>query len=144
MTRIELIRTIEDLGRNTLVEGFYVDAYSGEVTDHDDFCREHADQVARVHALTTAEAAWIDSTSMGSDSHRECAFRGCGKHLDFGGLTDYGVKSALGLTEEDPHRVSCYPSELELAARAMANDDPRWELWEHHAKQTIAWEAARR
>jgi hypothetical protein len=85
----------------------------------------------------TGVYTWVDTTSMGVDGHRECAFKRCGKHLDFGGLTDYGIDSALGLTERDPHNVSVYWSELNLAADSMTNNDPRWSLWERHAKRKL-------
>ena len=134
-----LVSAIYKLAAYQLVDGFYVATDEGEIDGSPDFCHEHADQVARIHRLTTGKDAWVSSTSMGSDGHRECEFRGCGKHLNFGGLTDYGIQNALGLTEVDPRDVSCYPSELELAADALMPEDPRWELWEHHARVTIAY-----
>jgi hypothetical protein len=137
VNRLRMIIAVGRLAKPTLVEGFYVTSDAGEPYPAEDFCREHADVIAREHQAATGVISWVASTSMGSDGHRECAFKGCRKHLDFGELTDYGIDSALGLTERDPHNVSVYWSELKLAADSMMPNDPRWALWERHAKRKL-------
>ncbi len=104
------------------------------------FCREHAGMVARVEAALHAVDTEADLSFGETDSFERCEFYGCDRALSNGGLTDHGVRSALGLTETDPKAVHCYVEELELAARTMGANDPRWELWEHHARRTLAYE----
>lgn len=139
MMREEMERAISRIAMKTLVDGYYVDSDNGEPEPSEDFCREHAEMVARISALETGVATWVSSTSMGADGHRYCQFYGCELHLDFGGLTDYGLNNALGIADNPKHPLSAhvYPSELELAARAMAQDDARWAVWCGHARRIL-------
>lgn len=118
---------------------YYVD--STETDDHPEhfhsWCFAHADMVARVEALTVGAEMFATSAWTESDSAARCEWYGCDVALKAGGLTDYGVDTALGLTEEDPLAVHVYPAELVLASNAMRDDDPRWATWEHHAKKLL-------
>ncbi len=146
MTRREMIAAIEALAKPTLVQGYYVNTDEDEPFDANDFCLEHAQMVTRWVALAMLphdSGAWPSTTSMGTDGQRFCAFGGCDKHLDFGGLTDHGIDDALGLTESDALACHVYPSELDLAAAAMRGDDPRWETWEKHAIKILGRKARR-
>lgn len=55
---------------------------------------------------------------------------------------DYGVNTAIGLTEREPLKCHVYGAELELTARSLRDDDPRWTTWEAHARRVIAEHAA--
>lgn len=136
--RGELLHRIGELAMQRLVPGAYVTGDAGEPFAGADFCEPHAEIVARWETLESGTTHWVGATSMGTDGHRFCEFGGCDRHLDFGGLTDgYGIDSALGITETNPKECHVYASELELAARSMMQGDPRWELWEHHARIVI-------
>lgn len=110
--------------------GYYVDGPDGEPNPHETYCRRHADEAAKKHAGAYVGACWA-----GSDLVERCAV--CEVELDTGGLTDYGVDSALGLTEEDPKAVFCTPGELEFSACALPNGDPRWALWDFHMLRAL-------
>lgn len=137
--RDRLIRAVAALPDVKAIEqGWYVNSDKGEPDLCANFCREHAEVVARWSARETGVETWADAAGSGVDSPARCGFGCCDKPLDFGGLTDYGIDSALALTETDPLRAHVYPAELELAARGMADDDPRWETWESQAERVIA------
>lgn len=144
MTREEMIDAIEGLPGAWPEQLYYIDSI--ETDDHPEhywsFCREHAEMVARAESILTGASMHIAAAWAGDDSAARCDWYGCDKPLDGGGLTDYGVDSALALTEEKPLEAHVYPAELVLAARAMCADDPRWATWEAHAKRLLD-EAAR-
>jgi hypothetical protein len=61
----------------------------------------------------------------------------CDVALHAGGLTNYGVDNALGVTETVPKRCHTSVAELLDASSSMMRDDPRWELWEFHARKVL-------
>jgi hypothetical protein len=137
--RDRLILAVSGLSdANAIEQGWYVNGDAGEPDLGANFCREHAEVVARWSSRETGETTWADSAGSGVDTPARCAFGGCDKPLDFGGLTSCGIDCALALTEADPLRAHVYPAELELAARSMADDDPRWETWEAQAARALA------
>lgn len=98
------------------------------------WCGEHADMVARVEALTAGTTLWACRSDARSDVVMHCEWRGCGIVLrPGGGLTDAGVDSALGITEEKVLKCHTYPAELFLSYMSMSSFDPRWPLWDWHA-----------
>lgn len=123
--------------------GWYVNGDPGGEPDLGaNYCRQHAEQVARFEALEARPDVhvWADTTHghQRTDAARRCEFGGCRKPLDFGGLTSEGVDDALGIgMGPNPHALHVYPAELELAAQSMAPDDKRWPLWEAHATKLL-------
>lgn len=137
--RDRLISSVADLPDAKVIEqGWYVNSDAGEPDLGANFCREHAEIVARWSGRETGAETWADCAGTGVDSPARCGFGCCNKPLDFGGLTSYGIDCALALTETDPLGAHVYPAELELAARSMANDDPRWETWDAQAERVLA------
>jgi hypothetical protein len=139
VTRDEMIGAVSKLEPIELE--YYID--STETDDHpshsDSWCFKHADMVARVEALLVGAEMLVTGSWSEVDGAPRCMWRGCGVALrsNGGGLTSYGVDSALGLTETDPRRCHVYPAELVLSAQSMSDDDPRWELWEFHARRLL-------
>jgi hypothetical protein len=142
LSRDEMIRRICELAKPMLVRGYYVRSY-GDIDGYldVDFCLAHARIVAAWGERETGDEHRCYELDSPTDGHRQCCFGGdiygCQLHLDLGGLTDEGVRSALGLTEEKPEECSVYASELELAARELSADDERWKLWELHARRVL-------
>lgn len=141
MTRQEMLDAVGLLPGAHCEPLYYID--SDETDDHPEhynsFCRKHADMVARVESIMTGASMFIAAAWAGDDNAERCDWYGCDKPLDGGGLTDYGVDDALGLTESKPLEAHVYPAELILAARAMycTDDDPRWATWEAHARRLL-------
>lgn len=125
---------------------FYLDSDNGEPEPYVEFCYDHAVVVARWSARETGTPTWIARSWGETDhAHAECAFGGCARLLRTdGGITSYGVDSALALTEEDPFKAHVSPEELDLAASAMMPDDPRWKTWEKQAKRLLRASPRRR
>lgn len=148
MTRNELIIAVEAL--EPIEQGWYVNSDEGEPDCGANYCRDHAEIVARWSGRSTGVETWADSAGGPSDSAPRCDFKysamgrtfHCYKALEFGGLTNYGVDNALGLTETDPRTCHVHPAELVLSAQSMADDDARWEMWEHHARRLLAERSA--
>lgn len=142
MMREQMIVAINKIAMKSLVRGHYVNV---DIDEPDscfgmDFCFEHADMVARINTLKMGVTSWVASTYGDQvENHRHCEFYGCDRHLDIGALSDYGVDNALGLADapDNPLSVHAYPSELERAARSMADDDPRWATWCGHARRIL-------
>lgn len=117
------------------VDGFFV-----ELDDNaEEFCAEHAEERRRHVARFTesgrrrhrAVETYVGMLGDGqSDGSRWCANDACGKRLR-ACLTDYGVDSALGLTEEDPLNCGIDVRDLIEADGAMTDDDERRRLWFH-------------
>jgi hypothetical protein len=137
--RDRLISAVADLPDVKAIEqGWYVNSSEGEPDPGMNFCREHALIVAQWSSRETGERTWADSHGSAVDLAARCEFGCCDKPLDFGGgLTSYGIDSALALTETDPLRAHIYPAELELSAYSLADDDPRWETWEAQAARVL-------
>ncbi len=118
---------------------YYID--SDETDDHPEhtnsFCRKHADMVAKIASITTGCAMHIAAAWAGDDRAVRCDWYGCDIALDGGGLTNYGIDDALGLTETDPDACHVYPAELRLAYQSMAYADARWAQWVRHAERLI-------
>ena len=142
MNRDQLIRNVSK--RAEIQETWYVRSHNLDDVIHQfNFCSTHARMVARVESIIQAIDTQTDVHFSESDSADRCEFYGCDVALAANGITDYGVNSALGLTDSDPKNVHVYIEELELAARAMSDDDPRWILWEHHALRALRKERKR-
>ncbi len=116
---------------------FYVTSNDPDVhPDHTfGFCERHADMVAKVEAIFVGASMHIAEAWAGSDYSERCQWHDCDIALDAGGLTDYGIDSALGLTEKNPDACHVYPAELVLAYQSMLRDDARWAQWEKHARR---------
>jgi hypothetical protein len=139
MKRDEMIAAIERLPDALPEQLYYIESL--DTDDHPEhsfcFCCEHADMVAHVESIMTGADMHIAAAWAGDDNAERCHWYGCDKPLDGGGLTNYGIDSALGLTEEKPLECHVYPAELVLAARSMLDNDPRWVTWEHHARRLL-------
>lgn len=145
LARQQLIVAVSNLPDAVAIEqGWYVNSDNGEPDCGANYCHDHAQQVARFEALEVKPGVhvWADCAGGQTDSAARCEFGGCGKPLDFCGLTDYGVNTAIGLTEREPLKCHVYGAELELTARSLRDDDPRWTTWEAHARRVIAEHAA--
>lgn len=142
LTREQLETRIAKLPGAHALQLYYVANDDGEPEPDHDFCRRHALKKAEALQANTGTEHWIAQGWAESDSIRLCET--CDRPLSAGGFSDYGVDSALGLTESNPLRVHVYPAELALASSAMMKDDPRWPLWDHHARQRLAAIAKRR
>lgn len=119
------------------VPGYFVEGDDGD--DEGEFCWEHAEARARYVARFNAAGkrrrrkveAYIGRLDGESDGSRRCARETCGVRLAVS-LTDYGVESALGLTEEDPLDCCIDVRDLVEAAGTMSQDDERYGLWYWH------------
>ena len=120
---------------------YYISDDRGEELDcgESSFCFDHACIVARWESREQGvEYHLARSWGETDHAHVECAFGDCGKLLRAdGGITSYGVDSALALTEEDPFKACVSPEELDLAACAMMPNDPRWATWERQARRLL-------
>jgi hypothetical protein len=134
LTRDVLRRRISELPGASMLQAYYVDTEDGEPEPGADFCFEHAKELVATLAKEGTEA-WACSQWSESDNSKRCATCTCPLHA--GGLSKYGVASALGLTETDPKACHVYVSELEDAANSMRETDPRWDLWEFHARRVL-------
>lgn len=144
--QIDLLRRVTERHGCDLVPLYYVENYDGEPDLGADFCLEHARIVASWTERETATETWY-SRSWGETDHAHpyCTFGGCGRLLRTdGGITSWGVDSALALTESDPFSACVCPEELDLAACAMAPDDPRWATWERQARRLLRAKPRRR
>ena len=141
MTEVQrdLLRRVVERHGCDLSPLFYIDSVKGEPEPYVEFCYEHAIIVAPWSARETGVETWIARSWGETDhAHVECAFGGCSKLLQTdGGITSYGVDSALALTETDPFKACVSPEELELAACAMMPSDPRWATWERQARRLL-------
>lgn len=124
--------------------GFYIDSDDGQPNPLHVYCIKHARAVAERWGRARGIDTYICGAWAGSDHLERCAIKACDIALDCGTLTDYGVDSALGLTETDPHACYVSPEELAFAANAMMPDDPRWALWDYHLLATTAYLAQER
>lgn len=128
----DLIAAVGGMRAAHVPDGYVID--SGETDDHPThdfvYCHRHAQWTASRERKRTRCEMYISNVSWGeADSSEYCAHPGCDKELDVGSLTDYGVDSALALTETDPFTASVTPYELKRSAMAMRDDDPRWGTW---------------
>lgn len=102
------------------------------------FCYEHARIVQRGdQILTGCEMLLCDLSQSETNSVEYCAFYDCGALLDTGSPTDTWIDSALGLTEEDPQSAPVTRYELVRSVWNMTEDDPRWAIWETHARRVL-------
>lgn len=135
MTRDEMLTALGQL-EEVEVE-YYV--HSADTDDHPShahsWCFKHADMVSRVAALLAGESMLVVRSWAETDVAARCEWHDCDVALcpDGAGLTDHGVDSALGLTEQRPLACHVYPTELVMAHAALATGDPRWRVWEWHA-----------
>lgn len=135
LTRAQLIARVDAHPNLHRQQSCYVDTDTGEPDCGADFCFDHANEFAKAFALAEGRDAWVGRAWAESDSSKRCAV--CDVALLAGGLTSYGVDSAIGLTETKPKECHVYLSELSDAASAMMPDDPRWVLWEFHARRVL-------
>ena len=138
--QLDLLRRVTERHGCSLEPLYYVTS-DDEMDPHPDadFCRDHALIVRFWHERETGHATRIARQWSETDhAHAYCAFGGCGKYLRTdGGITDYGVDSALALTEKEPFEACITPEELDLAACAMMPSDPRWATWERQARRLL-------
>lgn len=123
--------------RIVIEEGFYLDSDDGQPNPSHVYCYRHAYAVAtRMERSPKSRARgtefFVCGAWGGSDHEEWCAIKTCGVALNTGPLTDYGIDSALALTEEDPFSSPVSPEGLSLAADAMGDRDPRWTVWDRH------------
>jgi hypothetical protein len=147
--RDRLIFAVSELpDAQALKPGFYVDADDGEPDLGACFCHEHAEAIATWAGRERATPrddygggyhVWVSSLQAQTDGAERCDFgnRSCNRPLS-SNLTDHGVDCALALTEAEPLKAHIYPAELDLAARAMGDTDPRWATWEAQAERVLA------
>ena len=137
--RIEMLKRVTARHGCDLAPLFYINSDEDEPEPYSEFCIDHAVIVARWSERETGVRTWIARSWGETDSaYVECAFGGCSRILRTdGGLTSYGVDSALALTESEPMKCTVSPEELDLAACAMMPDDPRWTTWEAHARRLL-------
>jgi hypothetical protein len=143
-------------------QGYYLDGDNGQPNPSVVYCRKHASTMAR--RLTKNRRKTILEVQYnyceawgGSDLVEWCGIKSCGITLDSGGLTDDGVRWALGMDEEHPVSFVASIDELELVQRAMKGNSVRlqtkynWQLWLSQVlrrqkgitkKQRLAFEAA--
>lgn len=122
-----------------VVQGYYLDGLSD--VDYnavaDDFCERHGRAYARKLRSTSPDVRAVPIICAEADGERWCMYflpRGveCGRQLDAGSLTSYGIDSALGITETDPLDVALTIHGLQNAGDAMLPTDERWRLWMFH------------
>lgn len=111
-----------------VVDGFYVEDPDGE-DQGEEFCHRHAQELA----AELGEGSRVCYAGHGdSDGERWCAHAGCGKQLNVGGFTQYGVESVLGITEDDPMRAGTNLYGLARVGWNMTPTDPTAPLWMWH------------
>lgn len=121
---------LECVRRGRVIElGYYLDGDDGQPNPTDVYCRTHASSMAQRLSRRTGKHYTFLEAWAGSDTVERCAISTCDVTLDCGGLTKEGVRWALGCDEESPLAFVASPDELDLAARAMSNDDPLWDIW---------------
>lgn len=139
MTREDLEVALTKLPGASFEEARYVrverDGHGEDLDPCLDFCFACADRVAKAISIAEAMDTYVDVCWGETDSSKRCGV--CDKPLHAGGLTKYGVDCALGLTETDPKKCHTYVWEVVEASWAMMPDDPRWALWEFHAKKIL-------
>ena len=122
------------------VHGFFVEGPEGDAGD--EYCYDHATAVHRRLSRFTADGkrrsrkaeVYIGRVDSEQDGSRWCGHDGCGARLAVT-LTDWGVNSALGLTEDDPMDCCIDVRELVEADNAMRADDERYRLWYFHVEE---------
>lgn len=131
------------------VPGYYLVGLEG--ADHDewtaeDFCERHARSTARKLRRTSPEVsiALAVGNLDGVDGEYWCSAERCRRQLSMGRLSDYGIDSALGITEEDPLDVALSIEGMSAAAESMDPTDKRWRLWAFHVDHMRARQAAGR
>lgn len=113
-------------------QGFYIESDDGQPDPDHVYCATHAIAVAERWGASPRHPRADCPRVGGSDNVERCAIWTCSMDLDTGGLTNYGIDSALTLTEEDPFSSCISVAELELSAQAMMPLDPRWAVWDRH------------
>lgn len=118
---------------------YYVDSVETDADHSNSWCFKHAEKVAKRETRKTGKKMHAARSWSETDIASRCEYRGCDVALrpDGGGLTDYGIDSALGITEEKPLECHVYPAELVLSEGSMRNNDIRWPLWEWHAHRLL-------
>lgn len=120
----------------------YLEADRDGIVDYfDSFCPAHARIVAAWTARESGVDVYVCRAWADSDRCERCGFGSCGVPLrpDGGGLTDWGIRDALALTEEDPYASSVSPQELILSAGSIwPHDSPHWTVWERQARRVLA------
>lgn len=135
MSRTDLENALAQLPGAKMEEARYIIANDQELDLGADYCFTCADRIAKAVAIAEAIETYVDGSWSESDSAKRC--ERCDIALHAGGLTNYGVDNALGLTETNPKRCHTYVAELLDASSSMMKDDPRWELWEFHARKVL-------
>jgi hypothetical protein len=116
---------------------YYVDS-EDDLDTGDDYCLKHAEERRRValrglgKRRSKAEV-WVVRADDEHDGASFCAHPKCGRRLAVT-LTDYGVDSELGLTEEDPLTCGVSVRGMVEADHSIGDDDERRRLWFHHVR----------
>jgi hypothetical protein len=141
-------------------QGYYLDGDDGQPNPSVVYCRKHAAAMAkrftreRRKTILQVEYHFCEAWG-GSDTVEHCGIKSCDLTLDSGGLTEEGIRWALGMDEGNFISFVASINELELARRAMTGGSTRsqywWQLWLSQVlrnqkgvtkKQCLAFEAA--
>ena len=122
------------ISTHALIEqGYYLEGDNGQPNPHVTYCRKHAAAMATRYTRATKVKHWICEAWAGDDTASYCGIKTCSVTLDNGGLTDDGVRWALGMREENPMSFVASIDELELARRSMTGgslaNQYLWQLW---------------
>lgn len=114
----------------------YVDSDTDDHPDHSySWCFEHANMVAKVESIISGSDMWVYRAEGASDYVPYCQWYGCQFALNpySSGLSQDGIESELGITEEKVLEVPITPEGLYLVFDSLTINDPLMALWEWHA-----------
>lgn len=105
-------------------QGFYIDGDNGQPNPSVVYCRKHAEKAAARYTRDAKRFALQIKHNFceawaGSDIVERCDVKSCDIALYTGGLTNDGIKWALGMEEENPISFVATVDELEMVRRAM-------------------------
>lgn len=138
--QMRLYKAVGKLPRAKMEPLCYLEADDDVFVDaYDSFCPTHARVVASWTARESGVTVYVCRAWAESDRCEQCAFGSCGVPLrSDGGLTKYGIESALALTETDPYTSCVSPQELILSADSIwPHDSSLWTVWERQAKRVL-------
>lgn len=116
--------------KSRVVAGFYITCADADVDEPENsYCIDHAAKVAMKLSRETKRDYRYAGAWAGTDTVERCVYKDCEVTLNCGGLTDHGVKWALGCDEENPLSFVADVHELELVSSTMVHDNPLWPLW---------------
>lgn len=120
--------------KSHIENGFYITCADADVDEPENsYCVDHAAEVAAKLSCEAKHPHVASRTAMrepaGSDVIERCAIESCDVTLNCGGLTDHGIKWALGCEEQDPLSFVADVHELEMVSRSMSPNNDLWTLW---------------